>query len=303
MGLFRQIQMIKSQIIDTNKLLELVIEHPIMSVGFKQKLNSLTSELEALPKTSIEPKVQLLFSGNAVIGSQGIKSTFVGKTITPFQEMVKTQASFIRFGSVGKRGQAKKSNETELYLTALPLGSFGIELTQLENNDLFSDLDISNAMKGVIHLIDNSATDDVTFETYIENTPKRNLINLKKFLQEVSEEKSILKMECGELGVEISKEKVNDAFNRVAATINDETEIFVNGIFRGLLLDSGKFEIQNEEGKKVSGYISEDLEENQMIEYDKNFLNKSCVIHLKVLKTKFITGNEKIDYELLEITE
>ena len=156
-------------------------------------------------------------------------------------------------------------------------------------------------MKGIIHLVENSATNDNTFEEYIENTPKRNLINLKKFLQEIAEEKSILKMECGELGVEISKENIDAAFNRVAATVNEETEIFVNGIFRGLLLDSGKFEIQTEDGKKVSGYISEELDENQMITYDNTFLNKSCIIHLKIHKTKFKTGNEKIDYELLEI--
>jgi len=301
MSLYRKIQSIKAQIVDTERLLEMVLDHPLMSEGLAERLSLLKQELETLPKESFEPRIQLLFSGNAVVGSQGIKSTFVSKTLTPFQEMVKTQVALVRFGKVGKRGQAKKGANTELYLTALPVGSFGVELSQLETNDLFDSMDVSRAMKDVMTLVVNSATNDETFEASIEKTPKRNLTNLKKFLQEINDENSVLKMESGELGIELPKEKIVEAFQRVSATIDEETELIINGTFRGLLLDSGKFEIQDEEGKRISGFISEEIEEDQLVEYDKTFLNSNCVIHLRVHKTKFKTGNEKTDYELLEI--
>jgi hypothetical protein len=301
MSLYRKIQSIKAQIVDTERLLEMVLDHPLMSEGLAERLSLLKQELENLPKESFEPRIQLLFSGNAVVGSQGIKSTFVSKTLTPFQEMVKTQVALLRFGKVGKRGQAKKGSNTELYLTALPVGSFGVELSQLESNGLFDSMDVSKAMKEVMTLVVNSATNDETFEAYIERTPKRNLTNLKKFLQEIAHENSVLKMESGELGIELPKEKIVEAFQRVSATIDEETELVINGIFRGLLLDSGKFEIQDEEGNRISGFISEEIEEEQLIEYDKTFLNSNCIIHLRVHKTKFKTGNEKINYELLEI--
>lgn len=301
MSLFREIQNIKAQIVDTERLIEMVVDHPIMYEGFVQRLSSLRNDLESLPKESYEPKVQLLFSGNAVIGSQGIKSSFVSKTVAPFQEMIKTQFALVRFGRVGKRGKAKSFTNTDLYLTALPTGSFGIELSQLETTDIFASLDISTSMKQVIELINNVTTDEDTFEDTIEKTPKRNLSNLKKFLQELVNENSVLKLECGEVGLEISKEKVVEAYQRVSSTIDDENEMFITGIFRGLLLDSGKFEFQDEDGLKHSGFISEDIDEEQLVEYDKLFLNKTCVIHLRIHKTKFITGNEKTDYELLEV--
>lgn len=301
MSLFRKIQSIKAQIVDTERLLEMVLDHPLMSEGLSERLSLLKQELDILPKESFEPKIQLLFSGNAVVGSQGIKSTFVSKTLTPFQKMVKTQVALVRFGKVGKRGKAKKGANTELYLTALPVGSFGVELSQLESNDLFDSMDVSKAIKDVMTLVANAATDDETFETSIEQTPKRNLTNLKKFLQEITDENSILKMVSGELGIELPKEKIVEAFQRVSATVDEETELTINGIFRGLLLDSGKFEIQDEEGKRISGYISEEIEEEQLVEYDKTFLNSKCIIYLRVHKTKFKTGNEKTDYELLEI--
>jgi len=301
MSLFRKIQSIKAQIVDTQRLLEMVLDHPLMSEGLAERLSLLKQELESLPKESYEPRIQLLFSGNAVIGSQGIKSTFVSRTLTPFQEMVKTQVALLRFGKVGKRGQAKKGANTELYLTALPVGSFGVELSQLESNDLFDSMDVSKAMKDVMSLVVNSATDDETFESSIEQTPKRNLTNLKKFLQDITDEKSMLKMESGEFGIELPKEKIAEAYLRVSAAIDEESELIINGIFRGLLLDSGKFEIQDEDGQRISGFISQDIEEEQLIEYDKTFLNSNCIIHLRVHKTKFKTGNEKTDYELLEI--
>lgn len=301
MSLYRHIQSIKAQIIDTEKMLELVLDHPLMAQGLKERIKLLSQELEALPKESFEPKVQLLFSGNAVVGSQGIKSTFVSKTITPFQEMVKTQVALHRFGKVGKRGQAKKSANTDLYLTALPVGSFGVELSQLASNDLFDSIDVSKAMKDVMNLVANSAINDAAFEKAIETHPKRSLTNLKKFLQEIVEEKSVLKMESGELGIELPQDKVSEAFQRVSSTIDDENEIVIKGIFRGLLLDSGKFEVQDENGNTISGFISQELDEEILIDYDKTFLNEACVIHLRIHKTTFKTGNTKTDYELLEI--
>jgi len=303
MSLYRKIQRIKSLIIDTERLLEMVLDHPIMSEGLNKRLNILKLELDNLPQGSFEPKIQLLFSGNAVFGSQGIKANFVSKTCAPFQEMVKTQVSLIRFGRVGKRGLAKKASNSDLYLTALPVGSFGVELSQLQNIDLFDSVDVSNAMKKVMNLIASCSFDDATFELAIEETPKRNLSNLQKFLREIVEEKSILKMESGELGIEITKEKIAEAYHRVSSTVSEEEQIVINGIFRGLLLDSGKFEIQNEDGEKISGFFSDELGEDELIEYDKSFLNRKCIILLKIHRTKFKTGNEKIDYELLEIKQ
>ncbi|HFK5553947.1 TPA: hypothetical protein ACGZ9Q_002005 [Elizabethkingia anophelis] len=303
MSLYRKIQSIKAQIIDTERLLEIVHGHPLMSEGLEDKLRTLKSELESLPKESFETSLQLLFSGNAVYGSQGIKSTFVSKIITPIQGMIKTQLAIVKYGKVGNRGKTKKKANTDLFLTALPTGSFGIELSQIDNNehDLFDTIDTSEAIKSVMNLIANTAKDDETFESTIEKMPKRNLKNLKKFLQEIAEENSILKMESGELAIELSKEKVIEASHRVSSTTEVENEIIINGIFRGLLLDSGKFEIQNENGNRLSGFISEDLSEEQLIEYDKLFLNTDCTIHLKVHLTRFVTGNEKTDYELIEI--
>lgn len=303
MSIFSQIERIKAQILDTERMLKLVDEHPIMSDSLKDKLSSLKERLLNFPNDLIEPKIRLLFSGNAVKGSIGIKSRFVSKTMKPIQELIKTQTALVRFGGVGNRGQAKNSANSELYLTALPTGSFGVELSQLEHNDLFDEGDVSNAIKQVVELIEASTESDEEFEKAIENTPKRNLANLKSFLKTVSDANSILKLETGSFGVSISEKEVKEGFERVNATTNQEDEVFINGILRGVLLDSGKFEIMTLAGDLINGIINPEITEEQLIEYDRRFLNKECRIHLVIHKTTFITGREKTSYELIEITE
>jgi hypothetical protein len=302
MSLYRTIIHLKTQLIELESLLGKVHDHPLMSLGLKKRIEVLNHDLDSLPKESFEPKVSLLFSGDAVIGGIGIKSGFVSKTASPFQDMVKTQTALVRFGSVGKRGKAKNSRSSELYLTALPKGSFGFELSQLTAAEVFDEIDVSTAMKQVISLIEQTALNDEAFEAVIESTPKRNLNNLKKLLYEISSERSILIMESGEIGVELTQEKVAEAYARVASINVVETEEIISGTFRGLLLDSSKFEIVDDGGKTISGFLSEDLPEDQLVEYEKTYINQRCKIHLRTHRTEFKTGTIKTDYELLEIT-
>ncbi|MFZ0596428.1 MAG: hypothetical protein WAM46_05555, partial [Flavobacterium sp.] len=137
----------------------------------------------------------------------------------------------------------------------------------------------------------------------IENTPKRNLNNLKTLLKHIDEENSILKIESGSYGVSISEEQIHEGFKRVDLTVNEEEEVFIKGILRGFLLDSGKFEISDEEGNTITGIISPELSEDQIVNYDREYLNKSCTFHLYFYKTTFVSGKEKSSYELLEITK
>ncbi len=303
MSLFRDKEQLKIQIIETEHMLDLVSDHPLMSESLRERLSNLRQKIESLPDEIIEAKIQMLFSGNAVSGSIGIKSEFLSKALKPFQEMIKTQAAIVRYGRVGARGKAKKGPNTDLFLTALPVGSFGVELSQLEGDEeLFETEEVSEALKGIVKLIQHSSIDDQTFETAIDDAPERIFTNLKKFLKEVAEENSILKMVCGELGVEITSENILNAYNRVNDTSKEDSDLVVKGVFRGILLDSGRFEVQDEEGQKLSGFISKELQEDVLVNYDQEFLNSSCEIHLKVHTTTFKSGKQKIEYELLEIS-
>lgn len=301
MNLYRQIQSLKTQIVETEMMLALVKNHPIMSIGFKERLDNLRLELESLPKDVVEPKVQLLFSGMAVVGSQGIKSTFLGKILKSFQEMVNTQSALIRYGKVAERGKARRGSLADLYITALPTGSFGVELTQLQQNDFFEDVEVGQAIHEVMELIGDVCGNEENFENALVNTPKRNITNLKAFFKQVNDEQSMIKMQSGDFIVEAQYEDVSVAFTRLSNAVTEISTLFIKGVFRGALLDSGRFEIQDEEGNKYCGFISSEIDEDTLVNYDQNLLNQTCKFHLIVQNITFSTGKVKTSYELIEV--
>lgn len=294
---FNSKKQIKLHMLETERLLSLVKDHPLMSIGLKEKLEKLKNEYDNISDLIKEPKIKLLFSGKAIIGSKGIKAKFVTDAIKPFQELVKTQTALVRYGKIGKRGKSKNSNHTDLYLTSLPTGSFGIELSQLEKSDIFSEEEVSEAIVQVMDLIESSVKSDETFEEILSKTPVRNLNNLKIFFKVIDKEESILKMESGSKEINISEESIHKAYERVNAATKEDEEIFENGVLRGVMLETGKFEFVNDNGYKYSGLINPKVPEEMVSE----FLNRSCHVHIKKTKTKFISGNEKTTYELIGI--
>lgn len=299
MSLYTKIQNIKTQIIETERLLNMVIDHPIMSLSLKQKIAQLNEELNNLPKESYEPKVELLFSGNAVSGSEGIKINFLNKIIKPFQDLVKTQIAVTSFTNKVKRNVLK--NKSTLYLTALPRGSFGIELAQLDKSDLMDDIEVSESIKQVIQIIEKTSLSDDEFEKIVETHPKSILKSLSKFFKAISDEESILKIQSNEVNAEIESDKVHLAYERVSKTINEETDEVIKGVFKGLLLESGKFEMITTNGIYISGFISSELDEDTLINYQKLYLNQEVEFLLTKNETHFKNGTLKISYELKEI--
>lgn len=301
MNLKNKKRFLTSQIIELENLLKSVGDEPFMMQNLQSKIDVLKEELKAVPEVLKESKVQLLFSGNAVIGSKGIKSTFISKVVKPFQELIKTESAMVRFGTVGSRGLAKKAGETNLYLTALPRGSFGIELTHLNSKDLFNEEDISTAISNVITLVESTAESDEKFEDVIGSASGRHLNNLRKFLKEIKDEHSILKMDSGSKTLVLPEEKILQAFDRVDSTQTDEHEDLRRGVLRGVLLESGKFEFVDSTGQMISGSIHESLSEEDIFHFDREYLNKECIVSFLVRTTIFKTGRTKTVYELLSI--
>lgn len=292
---------IKSQILELENLLSLAGGDLFMSKSLSKKIQKLKEEFLNISEENIDAKVSLLFSGNAVFGSKGIKIDFLSKVLKPFQELIKTETAKIKYGIVGKRGKTKDIDDAELYLTALPTGSFGVQLTQLNTNNIFSEADVDSAISNVMKLVEAATTSDETFEEVISSTPARSLNNLKMFLKEIDNENSILKFEKENESLEISTENIHKGFERINSALTEEETIEIKGVLRGILLDSGRFEFVDENGHKTSGYIDENLDEEKIIELNLEYLNKNCFILVRKYKTIFISNKEKTIYELIDI--
>lgn len=299
MSLASEKRFLNTQILETEYLLSLVKSDPLMSYSLEQKVQELKDDLSKLPDDLKEAKVTLLFSGKAVKGSSGIKTTFISKTLRPFQELVKTQSALVRNGKVGKRGKQKSASNSELYLTALPRGSFGVELQQIDPNSFFGEEEVATAISQVMDLVEAATKDDNSFEEVIEKTPLRNLNNLRSFLKNIDDEHSILKMESGTQEINISREDIHKGYERVNGAVKEDFEIFVDGYLKGVFLESSKFEFTDVNGYKFTGLISPKISEDKI----ETYFNGFCRVHLLKSNTKFNSGREKTTYEMLDVME
>lgn len=300
MSTYRKLQSIMAEIVDTEKMIKLVKGHTIMRKSFESKLKSLEAELKLMKQDVFDPKIDILFSGDAVVGSEGIKANFLGKVLKPIQALIKSEIAQKR-GKLGKRGQAKNAKNNELFLTSLPVGSFGVELKHMGTNDLLESTDAAEGMESFIELISSLSTTEEQFEKVIENIPARNITHLKTIFREVSEENSILKIESNDKIILLNTEEVNQIYDRISLSEEQEREEVWVATFKGLLLDSEKFDAVNEDGLHINGSLSEHLSDEELVYYIQNFINIKCRIHLRISSKQFKVGEEKLEYELLKI--
>lgn len=306
MGLHAQKEWLQWQLTETKELLAMSKGSPLMSISLENRIAEIQSQLEELAKMDIkEAKMSLLFSGKAVFGSQGIKSTFASKAMNSIQGMIKTQLLRNIFGdeAIGKRGKLSRHKMGEMYLTNLPQGSFGFELTLMDNEDMFAEEYAADSILTIMDVIEATAKDQNKYEELVATYPDRMLTLLKDFFKELNKENSILKMESGNKYIELTKDETSIGFNRVSTTINEERTITLQGTFKGTWVHSGKFEFIDYDGEIYHGFISEDFQEDMLVYFNKKYSNARCKVTLLKRITTFNGSREKISYELLNIEE
>ncbi|MGI4750117.1 MAG: hypothetical protein ACRYFB_05755 [Janthinobacterium lividum] len=288
---------INIQILETEKLLSVVEHHPIMSFAYQQRLNDLRQELQGLQINSKEPVVTLLFSGGPVMGSTGIDASFLGKAILPFQKMVNANLAQ-KHGKVGTRGALKNVDDAKLFITALPRGSFGVELSKLTNNNLFDENQVSDSLVQISKLIDSSAKSDEDFAATLDDISQREFAGLRQFLKVVADDKAGVSIESGDIRSSLSIDDAQNAYFRVAAAKTNQKEIKIQGYLKGILLESWRFDFIDLNEQKYTGPISSALSEEQVSEYIREFFNKECVAKFKKTTVSLNNGRAKNNYIL-----
>lgn len=263
MGNHSKKEWLQWQLTETQNLLQLSKDSELMSMSLSYRIEDIKEQLKELDKVETkEAKISFLFAGNAVLGSKGIKSSFANKTMASALGLIQIQSIYNSYGeeAIGRRGKLSKNNMGEMYLTGLPRGSFGFELSLMNNQNLFAEDEVSQSIIEVMDIIQAAATNPKKYEEIIETHPSRMLGHLKDLFKELSSEQSILKMESGSKYVELSITDNQIAYDRVNSTISEEQETKVFGIFKGAFVDSGKFEFQDEDGNIKHGKVCDDIQ-------------------------------------------
>ena len=293
-----QREFFKVQLLETQRLVEMVGDHPLMSVSFAEREQELREKIAALPLGSKEARTVLFFSGEPVQGSMGIDASFAGRVLEPFQSMVMADYADRWHGVVGSRGRRPGEAQSRLLLTGLPRGSFGLELARADNDELFEEGQLADTLAHVTRLVEAAGRSDEDFAAELDQTAPRVIQNLREFLEVIAKGKAGLRLETGDYRCSMNPIEANEAFNRVAATITRPEEVEISGVFKGVLLESWKFDFVTEENHSVGGKIDENLTEEQVVALNRQFFNERCVASLLKTTVLFKNGRVRTTYIL-----
>ncbi len=95
--------------------------------------------------------------------------------------------------------------------------------------------------------------------------------------------------------------RANEAYNRVASTVTNTEEIKIRGVFKGVLLESWRFDFVNQDGHKISGKIDENLTSDQVVKLIGEFFNKHCTAILDKTTVLFRNGRERTTHVLKDL--
>lgn len=298
----RQREHLKSQLIENERLQTLVADHPFMAASFAAQHEELEEKLASLPVGEKEPRTVLFFAGEPVLGSIGIDANFAGQVLVPFQNMVMADYSHRHHGTVGSRGRRSGESQSQLLLTGLPRGSFGLELAKAEGDELFEDDQLADTLSHVTKLVEAAARSDEDFASELDDTAPRVIQNLRDFLGVIAKANATLTLESGDTRCSLPPDVASDAFDRVSGTITNEEEIEVSGVFRGVLLDSWRYDFNDEAGHKLSGLLDEELSSETVAGWNREYFDRECVARLLKTTVVFKNGRVRTTYRLLDLT-
>lgn len=296
-----QRESLKVQLLDTQRLLEVTGNHPLMSVALAERERELQARIDALPLGTKEARTVLFFSGEPVQGSIGIDASFAGRVLEPFQSMVMADYADRFHGVVGSRGRRSGESESRLLLTALPRGSFGLELTRADNDELFEEGQLADTLAHVTRLVEAAARSDEDFAAELDETAPRVIQNLREFLKVIANGKAGLRLESGDFRCAMNPVQANEAFTRVAGTITNDELVEIPGVFKGVLLESWRYDFVTIENHTAGGKIDENLTEEQVIALNRQFFNERCQASLLKTTVLFKNGRVRTTYVLKNI--
>ncbi len=296
-----QREALKVQLLETQRLKDITGDHPLMSVAFAGRERELKDQIAAIPLGSKESRAILFFSGEPVNGSIGIDAVFASRVLEPFQNMVMADYANRWHGKVGERGRLHGEANSRLLLSGLPRGSFGLELTRAANDDLFVEGELADTLSHVTRLVDASARSDEDFAAKLDDAAPRVIQNLKSFLEVVAKGKAGLRLESGDFRCEMSPTQAAEAFSRGAETTTHDETVRVNGVFKGVLLESWEFNFSTDSGDVMAGKIDQNLTEDQVIEFNRTYFNDRCVATLVKTTVDFKNGRSRVSYQLASI--
>lgn len=280
-------------------------------IGFFQLTNRRAEVLETINKIQENPErsasVALFFGGGPVLGSKGINADFAGKAIEAFQDLVSKRFANIETGILGTRGPVPLKANTELMLTDVARGSFGLVLEEIKSNESLSETAMQFVVDEVAQtIVDFSSPDEDRFETALATVDSRSLISLRDFFRLLDEQHATLRVVEGERDAELDFKAVKLARERTDFTeIDDKTTDEIIGRLY-ILPAHRRFELELvPTSETLYGSISAEFSKENLNKFKNgtDVVGKIWRTKMRIRKTVRVNQQPKLTYTLMGLIE
>ena len=298
----RKKESLQAELTGLEHLYSLTPDDPIAKPLLKSQIDAVKIELNKLEANPLAaPEAEIFFGQGPVIGSLGIEANFAGNVINKFQNMVTNHFAAKFRGVLRRTGRRTGEADSRLFLTALPKGSFGLQLSQPHITDWIIARELTETMEDVTGLVDASAKDDKTFVDAMANFNGRVLIPLTDFLRVLSNAGADCRLVSGRRQTALKKEQVSEAYQR-AISAEEKIETIVRaGVFHGALTQSGKFEFTPRGESLMTGWLGEEVTDQQAKEWDRQLTELQCEAEIRLTTISTKTGLKSSANELVNL--
>lgn len=250
-------------------------------------------------QVSVRPETEILFGGSPVIGSQGIDAKFAAHILDSYQDMV-TNDFASRYGALRQTGRRHGETESRVYLTALPRGSVGLQISQPVISDFVTAMHVAEAMDHVTGLVESASEGDAQFEEALEVFHPRVLAPLSRFLDVMAKTDVSCRIVAPSRDLKLGREQIRGAYARVAAAKTDIATTQLEGTFGGILLHSWRFDLQPHDGSVISGWLSENISDTDAARMAL-MVNQRVIALLNTTSVSTTAGKKRPVYELIAL--
>jgi len=266
----------------------------------RAKAKALAEAAQTEAQGSLLPQPQafraaFFLDGESVAGTTGIDCMLAGQALTYYTKMFAEEARMrerVAAEAAGRVRRPRGSGEPILMLTATPRGSFGFEVTPRTSDNALVQMH-GAVIQSVIDTI--VAVGDEGDGPIVGVYNERLLPHLKQFFRTLAKHHvSIRFATTTGYHRRLEAGRVTAAAERLSREVV-ERNIQVPGVFRGLTLETGRFDFRTDTNELISGEVSGDLDADEL---DRIYalkdqpcvavLHQTRIIHVEKTTTKYL---------------
>ena len=298
----RQRETTQLEIAALKALIAATPDDPLAKPMLVEQLTELESSLGTLEaRPPLNPETEMFFEEGPTIGSEGLEIAFTSHILDSYQNMLTNHYAAKHYGVLRRSGRRRGESDTKLYLTALPRGSFGLQLAQPHVDDFVAAQHLSSVMHDISALLQASAKSDEAFEESLNTFNPRVLKPLQRFIGTLFNSRAACRVITGFSETKLSLNQIADAYVRVTAATEATNEMEVRGVFGGVLTLSWEFDFQPEQGDIIRGAISQEVEEPVATQWALNYTHTETIAKLRVVTVSTRSGKKRPTYELIDL--